>query len=506
MHRTSVGRFVTWGAGFVALLIVAGIPLGFWTLQYRGTMSTLASEARTQAAMVSDFVGRNPSMWVYAPDRLSAVVHPIRDPLQRTRIVDSGGRLVLDLPVALEWPTVAAEAPFFDFGQQAGTLAVSASMRDVLEQTLLVLAFSAMFGGIVFFPLRRIPLRALGRAHAEILRREREQRTLLNGLQEGVLLVDDGLQIRAANPSASRILGLSQARLLASRLDAVFPDPVAEDGSALPVAGWPLKGGAAGDPAPEGFVAGVPLGRTPPAWLSLKIQRIESEARRGSPAIVVSFEDITERVSAQRRMLELAHYDALTGLPNRSLMREMLGQAIGSARRHGGRLAVLFVDLDHFKTINDTLGHQTGDAVLAEVGRRLRDALRQEDIVARLGGDEFIAAIPDLAKAGEAAAVAEKLMRRLSQPYAAAGRAFHLTPSIGIALYPEDGADIDALLSNADTAMYSVKESGRAGFRFFAPDIRSGTRPRPETGQAAEPAPRQAARRKKTSTGAASGG
>src|SRR5512147_2138092 len=106
MHRTSVGRFVTWVAGLVGLSIVAGVPLGFWTLQYRGTMSTLASEARTQAAMVSDFVGRNPSMWSYAPDRLSAVVHSIRDPLQRTRIVDNAGQLVLEFPVALEWPTV----------------------------------------------------------------------------------------------------------------------------------------------------------------------------------------------------------------------------------------------------------------------------------------------------------------------------------------------------------------------------------------------------------------
>jgi diguanylate cyclase (GGDEF)-like protein len=439
-------------------------------------------------------------MWAYAPDRLSAVVHSIRDPLQRTRIVDNGGQLVLDVPVPLEWPTVAAEAPFFDFGQQAGTLAVSASMRDVFEQTLLVLAFSAIFGGIVFFPLRRIPLRALGRAHAEILRREREQRMLVNGLLEGVLLVDDGLQIRAGNPSASRILGLSQARLLASRLDAVFRDPVAADGSALPVAGWPLKGGTAGDPAPEGFVAGVPLGGTAPAWLSLKIQRIESEARRGSPAIVVSFEDITERVSAQRRILELAHYDALTGLPNRSLMREMIGQAIGGARRRGGRLAVLFVDLDHFKTINDTLGHQTGDAVLAEVGRRLRDALRQEDIVARLGGDEFVAAIPDLDDPAEVAAVADKLMRRLGEPYAATGSAFQLTPSIGIALYPEDGTDIDALLSNADAAMYSVKENGRAGFRFFAPDANCA-KPQPAIGQAAP----RAAPRESTSAGAPAG-
>jgi predicted signal transduction protein with EAL and GGDEF domain len=97
-------------------------------------------------------------------------------------------------------------------------------------------------------------------------------------------------------------------------------------------------------------------------------------------------------------------------------------------------------------------------------------------------------------------------MRRLSQPYAGAGRDLQLTPSIGIALYPEDGADIDALLSNADTAMYSVKENGRAGFRFFAPDLSGGTGPRSETGQAAEPAPRQAARRKKSSAGAASGG
>jgi diguanylate cyclase (GGDEF)-like protein len=260
--------------------------------------------------------------------------------------------------------------------------------------------------------------------------------------------------------------------------------PVTEDGVALPVQSWPLKQTTGAEPGPEGFVVGIPLREGERSWLSFKFQWIEAEARRRYPPIVVSFEDITERLTAERRIRELAHYDALTGLPNRSLLREMLERAIGGGRRRGARVAVLFIDLDHFKAINDTMGHHAGDAVLAEVGRRLKDTLRREDIVSRLGGDEFVAAIPDLEAPGEVAAVADKLMRRLGEPFAAGGREFLLTPSIGIAVFPEDGADIDALLSNADTAMYCAKENGRAGFCFFAADMNSAARQRLELNQA----------------------
>jgi diguanylate cyclase (GGDEF)-like protein/PAS domain S-box-containing protein len=484
VHRTTVGRIVTLVAGVVAVMIVAGVPLGFWTLQYRNVVSTLASEARTQAALVSDFVGRNSTVWPYAQERISAGVASVRDSQHETRILDLQGSLVLDLPAPLDWPSAAVESPFFDFGRPAGTLVVRASLREALEQTLLVLALSALFGGIVFFPLRRIPLRALSRAHAEILQREREQRTLVDGLLEGVLLIDDAFSIRAANPSASRILGLSQGRLIGSRLDTVFENPVAEDGTPLPVNSWPLKQGAGADPGQDDFVVGLHLSEGAVSWLSLKFQSMKAGAQPGNRGTVVSFENITERVSAERRIRELAHYDSLTGLPNRSLLREMLGRAIGGARRRGTRVAVLFIDLDHFKTINDTMGHHTGDAVLAEVGRRVKEALRQEDIASRLGGDEFVAAIPDLDDAGEAALVADKLMRRLGEPFAADGREFLLTPSIGIAIFPEDGVEIDTLLSNADTAMYCAKENGRAAFRFFAPDMNSAARQRMELNQA----------------------
>jgi diguanylate cyclase (GGDEF)-like protein len=482
VHRTTIGRFLTSVAGLVAVMIVVGVPLGFWTLQYQGIVSTLTSEARTQAALASQFVGRNPSLWPYAQERLGATLASVRDPLHASRLTDLKGNAVAELVAPIAWPAVSVEAPFFDFGQPAGTLTVSASVREALHETLLVLAVSAGFGGIVFFPLRRIPLRALGRAHAELLQREREQRTLVSGLSEGVLLIDDALRIRVANPRAAHILGLPPGRLLGSRLEAAFDSPLAEDGTPLPIAAWPLR-----PDAPAGaddIVIGIRKRGETPAWLSLRFRRIESEARLRNPATVISFEDITERLNAERRIRELAHYDALTGLPNRSLLREMLDRAIGGARRRSTRIAVLFIDLDHFKSINDTLGHHAGDSVLAEVGRRLKDALRQEDIVSRLAGDEFVAAIPDITEAGEAAAVADKLMHRLGEPFAAGGREFLLTPSIGIAVFPEDGADIDALLSNADTAMYCAKENGRAGFRFFAREMNAAARQRMELNQA----------------------
>jgi diguanylate cyclase (GGDEF)-like protein/PAS domain S-box-containing protein len=181
--------------------------------------------------------------------------------------------------------------------------------------------------------------------------------------------------------------------------------------------------------------------------------------------------DVTQQKTWEERLQYMAHYDALTGLPNRTLLRQRVNQGIAEARENERKLALLFIDLDYFKNINDSLGHQIGDALLAQAASRLRTGSQHADPVARLGGDEFVLTLPDLGDAQEAALVARETLAQLSLPYVVNGHELHSTASIGISIYPDDGDDVDSLMRAADTAMYSAKEKGRNTYRFFTPSL-----------------------------------
>ena len=204
------------------------------------------------------------------------------------------------------------------------------------------------------------------------------------------------------------------------------------------------------------------------------------QTSRGQPiGRVYSFRDITAQLEAHRRIERLSHTDPLTGLPNRRLLTDRIEHALAMTQRDGTPFAVLFLDLDRFKHINDSLGHQFGDRVLTDVSERIESCLRQIDTVARLGGDEFVMLLHQTDAAG-AEATARRVMEAMARPFVQGGLSFTVTCSIGIALCPHDGESLDELLRHADKAMYSVKEGGRAGYRFHQPrknvDLRSRMR------------------------------
>ncbi|MFT4172686.1 MAG: EAL domain-containing protein [Rhodocyclaceae bacterium] len=182
---------------------------------------------------------------------------------------------------------------------------------------------------------------------------------------------------------------------------------------------------------------------------------------------VAVFSDITERKANEARIAYLAHHDPLTTLPNRTLFQDRLEQALARAERQTQMVALLFLDLDRFKTINDSLGHLAGDRLLQAVSDRLRECVRETDTICRQGGDEFIIVLPDIDDADTPARVAEKILRQLSEPFDIDGHRLGTSFSIGIAVYPGDGSSADTLMKNADTAMYHAKENGRNTYRFF---------------------------------------
>ncbi len=197
--------------------------------------------------------------------------------------------------------------------------------------------------------------------------------------------------------------------------------------------------------------------------------------------LVVITRDITERRKAESRIRYLAYFDTLTGLPNRQLLVREMSRAIRAAQKSDTLIALLYLDLDRFKRINDNLGHSVGDALLKAVARRLHQSIRTSDTVApvsgsntpghgsvaRLGGDEFVVLVTDLTDESQATAVADRIRDALGEPFECGGHRFVVTPSIGIALYPKDGADIEDLLVKADMAMYKAKDQGRNGHAFY---------------------------------------
>lgn len=191
----------------------------------------------------------------------------------------------------------------------------------------------------------------------------------------------------------------------------------------------------------------------------------------GRPAVVIFDTDITELNATQNQLLHLATHDSLTGLPNRILFNDRLQMAIKKNQRKNEKIAVLFIDLDHFKQINDSLGHPVGDKLLVQVSQRLQSLLRESDTIARMGGDEFNILIDTIPQSNHLIDISEKLIHAFKEPFSIEGNLLYTTLSIGIALSPDDGITTESLLKNADTAMYRAKNEGRNTFRFYANEM-----------------------------------
>jgi diguanylate cyclase (GGDEF)-like protein/PAS domain S-box-containing protein len=280
---------------------------------------------------------------------------------------------------------------------------------------------------------------------------------------EAIVITDPQRRVVSVNPAYTAITGYSREEVIGRTPYELTPD----------LRSWEREQGVWEEVERTGLWQGEVWdrrrnGKIYPKWLTLS-------AVRDTSAQVVNFikifSDISERKEREERVRHLAHHDFLTDLPNRVLLSDRVTQAISLAGRSRARVALLFLDLDRFKNVNDSLGHSIGDKLLQEVARRLRTSVRASDTVSRLGGDEFVILVPEVTDPGDVAVLAQKVLEVVSEPYAIEGHELISSPSIGIAVYPTDGPDVETLLRNADAAMYHAKESGRNNYQFFTPDM-----------------------------------
>ena len=303
--------------------------------------------------------------------------------------------------------------------------------------------------------------------------REREARlqAILNKAADAILTVDGAGLLMSANAAAGRLFGYAPDNMTALPLDRLIPVGV---------------GDAAGLDAP-GLLRMIACGVTHEyeltGWrsdgnefpLAMSVSEVELPDEHLFVAIL---HDLTEQQLAQERIHRLAHHDTLTGLDNRLSLNLRLDQLLAQTRRAHGNAAVLFIDLDHFKKINDTHGHQTGDLLLVAVAQRLQELLREVDTIARLGGDEFIVVTSGSVTPDEASNIAVRIVDSLGAPYQLQGKTVHSGASVGVAMFPSDGEDGSTLLRHADTAMYVAKSQGRGNFQFFSAAMNSATHER----------------------------
>jgi len=317
-----------------------------------------------------------------------------------------------------------------------GDLSARAPVETSDELGKLAVAFNAMTG-------------ELSDLYARLEQEGRDRGAILHGSFDGIAVVGRNGAVAYCNPGMERLFGSTLAEIpsLAVLADRIFPNAVERQAFVAS-----LQADMAEENAPERVFSFQHKSGTR-RWCRLKVSPMHGDR------LVINAQDLTEIKASEERVRHMALHDHLTGLPNRQLFLDRLDQALRRAKRGGLNVALLYIDLDRFKSLNDAYGHAHGDRVLVETALRLRACVRESDTVARLGGDEFVVVLPDLLQVDDALPVAEKIQQTLYDPEAGAGRMF-LGASVGLACYPEHGQDQDALLAMADAAMYEAKRGG----------------------------------------------
>lgn len=297
-----------------------------------------------------------------------------------------------------------------------------------------------------------------------LLQEKARAEIVLNSISDAVICTDNSGKVDYLNVAAENITGWSAAQAIGQPIADIFK--IVDAKTRQPVRNTVEL--VLQKDEPLGLPANTLLIRQDGSEAAIEDSTSPIHDLTGKLAgAVIVFHDVTETKAMTVKMTHLAHHDFLTNLPNRVLLNDRIAHAIGAAKRNNTQLAVLFLDLDNFKYINDSLGHATGDLLLKSVTRRLTECVRNTDTVSRQGGDEFVILLSESKDEDNAALTAKKIIAAMTLPHLISKRELHITTSIGISVYPTDGEDAETLVKNADTAMYHAKDSGRNNYQFF---------------------------------------
>ena len=458
-------------AASISLVIALATPLGYFWLSYEAASRESAIAARLHAAFVTQAIGSDTSQWERSVDGLiEADLSASELPEQRS-IMASDGHQVSTSGPAVAAPTLTQRAPLTSSTGDVGTIVVVRSIQPILWRTAIVSALALALAGTTFLSLRMLPLRALRRTLEQLKRKEADSRErleeelkiVLDNVLDGVVVVSESGRVVSGNLAATRMLGYGASGLVG-----------------LEIAGLlrPLPPHRSADPFPIGQfeteAVGLNTGTFP---VDVGVSHFDSAQVRQRIGII---RDITERKLNEARLSKMANFDSLTGLPNRTLFRDRLQQAIVRSRRSGRKFALMFLDLDRFKNINDSLGHDVGDKLLVAVAEVLASCVRGTDSLShgggaagpvegvfRLGGDEFTVLVEDLDGTAPVAAIARRILETLGRAFMIGDHELYISASIGVTLFVDDGTDLDGLIKQADLAMYRSKELGRDTYFFF---------------------------------------
>jgi diguanylate cyclase (GGDEF)-like protein/PAS domain S-box-containing protein len=472
--ETRLAKILTWIATTVAFIVSMAGPGGYFWLSYEAALTESAVAARLQAALITQAITGSSTDWRHnVSDLIETAFAPSTLPETRA-IHDATGVVVAQSGAAIAGPLVASAAPLMGPDGVVGEVVVTRSLSPILARTLVVAGITLTLGLTIYACLCVLPLRALRRTlealkHEEAKAREVAEehlRIVFEHAIEGIIVFTPEGTLESCNPAAQEMFGYPAGAMTGIPMtDLLQPLPGADRSDLFPTRQWETR-------------AWRRDGTEFPVEITVSETRVARQHQR-----IGIVRDITERKQSEARLSYLANYDSLTGLPNRSLFRDRLERAMARAQRSGLQLAVMFLDLDRFKTINDSLGHDVGDLLLQKVATALAGCLRKTDSVAmnlcddvettvsRVGGDEFTVLVEGLPSTETATFVAQRILDTVARPFQVSKNELFISTSIGITLYPRDGADLDGLIKQADMAMYRAKDLGRNTYYFYSDEL-----------------------------------
>lgn len=414
------------------------------------------------------------------------LLHP--EPFKKIPRVFNGARLPMDFALSGKLGMLRAEdyrgegvvavyMPMSNTGLgmvlKTDTKELFSTVHQQLTYVLSVVAALVVFGIVMLrwlvAPLvKKVVMSEVQMRAANIMLEEKEIRirAIFENVDDGIIVVNAEGIIESTNPGVENIFGYKASEMIGQDASILLPEQ-----APVTVGDYLQRYLQTGKSSYIGSASEVLAARKDGSLFPMDIRITEMYLGK-TVLFIGTMRDITDRKLSEEKIAYLATHDALTNLPNRHLLQDRIHQAISHAARHEGtKVALLFIDLDGFKQVNDRYGHNIGDQLLIEVTHRICKVLRSEDTTARQGGDEFIVTLPDLKMPEGAAIVAEKLIQSIVQPYQLESNVIKISASIGVALFPDDGADTETLLKHSDTAMYEAKLAGRGVYRFFKPEM-----------------------------------